>query len=147
MERLPSEGEVREWLRHYQEWCQRNQPLPPDMTAGGGDRFSENRLRLTKEGPDAATRLWMDQIEIFEQAYGAYERFRTAIGQAHFKGYNAGRDGEPRESCPYEIPCHEAFSWLNGWNVGEYDRLWKAGLVVNLRFPGVRRPPKVVSLG
>lgn len=135
----PTQQEVDAWLAHYQRWCAGHQPLPPGMRAGGGDQFSSIELRLGKFNvPDAETQLWLDQMEIFERAYGAYERFRTSIGRANGIGYEAGRANRPREDLPYRERRHETFSWLNGWAVGNFDYLWRAGFVCLMPSAGQR---------
>lgn len=75
----------------------------------------------------AEIELMVGQAELFEKAYGIYENFRTAIGDAQGRGYAAARAGTPREKLPHQERSHEAYSWLNGWAVGNFDDRWSRG--------------------
>lgn len=143
----PTQEEVGRWLAEYKKWCSGNQPLPPGMRAGGGDQFGGEELRVGRGGqPDAATRLWMDQLEAFERDYASYERFRRTIGEEHGRGYEAGRQGMGREGLPHKERTHETYSWLNGWAVGNFDYRWRRGEVQLPRSPGVTWPKKLSSV-
>lgn len=139
----PEQAEVDRWLAAYKLWTVNKQPQPPGMTMGGGDQFEKLELRLGKGAhPDAASQYWMDQMRLFEDSYGAYERFRRSIGQAHGLGYDAGRANAPRESLPFTERTHEVYSWLNGWAVGNLDYRFRRGELQLPRSPGVTRAPK-----
>ncbi len=72
-----------------------------------------------EEDPDVGA--FLSELDHLERAFAALDARRSSIARAHGDGYFAGREAKPRVNTQFVKPSNEAFSWYNGWRVGNTD--------------------------
>jgi hypothetical protein len=121
---VPSEAEVAEWLQYYKWSVQKRfeevthvmQTNPENFQ---GSHLTEIEHTLVRDGDV----LSVVEVKQFEEAFGALEADRAAVGSAQGWGYEAGRAGAPRVRVSAHGPSNANFAWYNGWDTGEFDRV------------------------
>lgn len=112
---IPTVAEVAEWLEYYK------------LTVGTAvRRFADIVLGLDagSDEPGALEREFAQAEADFNRLGGA----RLEVAWQWGRGYNAGRNGEPRANPRFQVPSHQGFAWYNYWAVGDYDRRRDLGL-------------------
>lgn len=131
---IPTEAEVAEWLEYHKVAVR---IAHEDFSAAVEAAFA-----VGGDGnPLAAGAKRVEELQIFEEAERAFNNMaavRVSVSVAQGWGYRAGREGLPRCEPRYEQASYAGYGWYNGWEVGNFDYLWRTGLVCLMPSPGQR---------
>lgn len=137
----PKQAAVDEWLEYYKKsvWLKAKDfstvmanafgvAILSDSTGGVGGKARVIGLSGETEYPtrEESERDYKDFM-FAEDAFNKLEADRTRVGHEYLNGYEAARAGSERYCARFDRPSNSAYSWYNGWAVGEFDRLWREG--------------------
>jgi hypothetical protein len=131
---IPTQPQVDEWLEYY-KLCTtlRAKDYLGIMSSAFGVTMSKP-ISPTDDGhviyqSRAETEEDFEAFMEAETAFNRLEADRTCVGHEYLNGYEAARTGAQRFNGRFLWASNRGYSWYNGWEVGEFDRLWRAGLL------------------